>query len=105
MYYNRRETLCHVHHNTPRTNRKQEDKAMANQCSELNRNCLAKKGTPCPAFDSGRNCWEHDWAPLLKNLRDDDRERWKEYMRETCPKCPAFRQEMKERIADMEETL
>ena len=67
---------------------------MANQCSNLNPNCIAKKGTPCPALAQDKNCWEYDWIPDLKAATKDQQLQWKSYLRNTCPQCPAFHPSM-----------
>ena len=68
---------------------------MANECSSLNPDCIQKKGTPCPAYDSGKNCWEYDWVSVFKQAPKEEQEKWKIFMAEKCPKCAAYREPMK----------
>lgn len=63
---------------------------MANQCSRLNPECIAKKGSPCPALENDKNCWEYDWIPLMKGLPHEEQAQWKSYLADKCPRCPAF---------------
>jgi len=72
---------------------------MANQCSALNPDCIAKKRTPCPALEHSKNCWEYDWVPLIKGLPSEEQGKWKLYLVEHCPRCPAFCPEMKSLLA------
>ena len=67
---------------------------MPNQCCNLNPTCMAKKGIPCPALAHAKSCWEYDWIPELKAIGQDERQQWKSYLRETCPRCPAFHESM-----------
>jgi len=78
---------------------------MTNECSTLNPDCIAKKGTPCPALESGMNCWEFDWMPLIKKMGKEEQEQWKGYMQEKCPACPAFREPMKAMIERAKQEL
>jgi len=71
---------------------------MSNECSQLNSECLQKKGNPCPAYESNKNCWEYDWFTSLKQLPKDEQEKWKSFMLEKCPNCAAYREPMKEMI-------
>ena len=77
---------------------------MANECSVLNPECIAKKGTPCPAYNAGKNCWEYDWMPLFNQMKTEDQQQWKQFMAEKCPQCTAFREPMKKMIARIQES-
>ncbi len=76
---------------------------MSNACSVLNPDCIAKKGTTCPAFTAHKNCWEYDWLPLFQKMSAEEKEQWKKYMTEKCPQCPAFRQSMLKMITRVQE--
>jgi hypothetical protein len=78
---------------------------MANQCSKLNPNCMAKKGIPCPALARDKNCWEYDWIPELKAASQDQRQQWKSHLHDTCPKCPAFNPSMQALIDRAQQDL
>jgi len=78
---------------------------MANECSKLNPDCLQKKGNPCPAYDSNKNCWEYDWVPVVKQAPKDEQEKWMSFMREKCPQCPAYREGMKTMIERFEKEI
>jgi hypothetical protein len=68
---------------------------MPNQCSTLNPTCMASKGIACPALACGKNCWEYDWIPELQQMSQDERQQWKSYLGNTCPRCPAFHESMR----------
>jgi len=75
---------------------------MANTCSTLNPDCLAKKGTPCPALEQNKNCWEYDWVALIEELPAEEQDKWKRYLADQCPRCPAFCPEMKPLLARLQ---
>jgi hypothetical protein len=78
---------------------------MANQCSKLNPTCMAKKGIPCPALAHDKSCWEYDWMPELKALSREQRQQWKSYLHDTCPRCPAFHPSMQALIDRAQQEL
>jgi len=78
---------------------------MANQCSKLNPDCLVPKGTPCPAYETDKNCWEYDWIPVLKSLPEEEQKQWGDFMSRKCPQCPAFREPMKDMMERMKKEL
>jgi hypothetical protein len=71
---------------------------MGNGCSVLNPDCIAKKGVECPAYNSGVSCGDYDWLPLFQKMSGEEKDKWKQYMTEKCPQCPAFRSSMKRMI-------
>jgi hypothetical protein len=78
---------------------------MPNQCSNLNPTCMAKKGTACPALSHDKSCWEYDWMPELKAMGQDERQQWKSYLHDTCPRCPAFHPSMQALIDRAQQEL
>ncbi len=78
---------------------------MANQCSTLNPTCMAKKGVPCPALTHDKSCWEYDWLPELKAMSREQQLQWKSYLRDTCPRCPAFHPSMQALIDRVQQEL
>ena len=78
---------------------------MPNQCSNLNPTCMAKKGTACPALCHDKSCWEYDWMPELKAMGQDERQQWKSYLHDTCPRCPAFHPSMQALIDRAQQEL
>jgi len=74
---------------------------MANECSTLNPECIARKGTPCPALESGKNCWEYDWLPVIRAMPPQEQQQWIGFLQEKCPGCPAFREPMKKMIKQL----
>ena len=77
---------------------------MANECATLNPECMIKKGIKCPAFDAGKNCWEHDWMPMFQNMPQEEKAQAKQFMAQKCPQCPAFREPMKEMIKRIQQS-
>ena len=76
---------------------------MANECANLNPECMMKKGIKCPAFEAGKNCWEHDWIPLFQNMPHEERAQAKQFMAQKCPQCHAFREPMKKMIQKIQQ--
>lgn len=76
---------------------------MANGCSVVNPDCIAKKGVDCPAYKAGVSCGDYDWLPLFQNMSSEEKEQWKKYMTDKCPQCPAFRGSMKKMITKIQE--
>ena len=78
---------------------------MANECSQVNANCVMKQGNPCPAYDTDKSCWEYDWVPVFKQMAKEDQKKWKSYMLEVCPQCAAYREPMKKMIERIEKEI
>ena len=76
---------------------------MANECATLNPECMMKNGIKCPAFESGKNCWEYDWMPMFQNMAAEEKDQAKQFMAHKCPQCPAFREPMKKMIETIQQ--
>ncbi len=78
---------------------------MEKRCWDLNPDCIAKKGTKCPVYNSEINCWEYDWVTVLKTMSEDEQKTWKEYMLEKCPQCGAFMPQMNKTLERVKSEL
>lgn len=67
---------------------------MGDKCFELNPACMARvegdAGRPCPAYEQKIGCHELDWKPMYEHLPIEQRHQMVQWMKEHCPRCPAY---------------